>query len=105
MTTISASAGSIRGLLSFLSVFVEMIFLEMVFFPIPRLTSSDVDGTLFIAPLAYLAATLVTALYFSQLWLFTLSAFGVVWLDTQMAWRAQEVLIPSCSTLPSGQRS
>jgi len=59
--------------------------------PIPKLTSVDLDGTFFFAPLAYLAATLVTALYFSQVWLFTMSAFGVVWLDSQMAWRAQKV--------------
>ncbi|KAA8914670.1 hypothetical protein FN846DRAFT_482144 [Sphaerosporella brunnea] len=53
--------------------------------------SSIRDGTTFFAPLAYLAATLLTALYFSQVWLFTMSAFGVVWLDSQMAWRAQKL--------------
>ena len=59
--------------------------------PVPKLTSVDLDGTFFFAPLAYLAATLLTALYFGQVWLFTMSAFGVVWLDSQMAWRAQQV--------------
>jgi len=85
-TTSTTSTTTIRGLKSFLS-----FALDVVFYPIPGLTSSDTDGTLFIAPLAYLAATLITALYFSQIWLFTMSAFGVVWLDTQMAWRAQQV--------------
>lgn len=68
--------------------------LGVAFSPVPMLTSADADGTLFLAPLAYLAATLLTALYFGQLWLLALSAFGVVWIDTQMAWRAQQVPIP-----------
>jgi len=59
--------------------------------PNPKLTSVALDGTFFFVPLAYLVATLVTAFYFSQAWLFTMSAFGIVWLNSQMAWRAQKV--------------
>jgi hypothetical protein len=88
---------SIRGLNSIPSAALSILSLpwhawDSVIFPIPKLTSAhDTDGTTFFAPLAYLAATLLTALYFSQVWLFTMSAFGVVWLDSQMAWRAQQV--------------
>ncbi|KAI5777350.1 hypothetical protein EDC01DRAFT_635886 [Geopyxis carbonaria] len=62
-----------------------------VFHPVPALMSSAVAGSDFLLPLAFFALLMTLATMWNQLLLFCVSAFGVVWVDTQMAWKAIEV--------------
>jgi len=63
----------------------------LTLYPSNIITNNKSGGKGLLPPLAYLLLSLLTATYWASVWLFILSAFGVVWVDAQLAWRAEEV--------------